>query len=241
MNATATPATAPIGRIRTLLTGHVQPYTRAGSRSAIDKQPRGGPVDLGPLGLQGDEQGSPSVHGGPDKAVHCYAWQHYAPWRQALAGHALALERLDCPGAFGENFSLDGLDEQCVCIADQWRVGGAVLEVTQGRQPCWKLDDRFGVPGMALRVQDSLRAGWYLRVLEPGPVQAGNRVHLLARPHPHWSIARLLRAIATRDCTPATLQAILALPLPPSWRTLFTHRLETGCVEDWAPRLVGRH
>ena len=114
------------------------------------------------------------------------------------------------------------------------------LEVSQGRQPCWKLNDRFGLPDMALRVQTSLRAGWYLRVLQVGQVQAGDTVWLLARPHPEWPIDRLLRVIAERDCAPETLREILTLPLPPSWHRLFTRRLESASVEDWSSRLVGK-
>ena len=128
-----------------------------------------------------------------------------------------------------------------MCIADQWRIGSAVFEVSQGRQPCWKLNDRFQVPGMALRVQRSLRAGWYLRVLQPGTVQAGDTVWLLARPQPAWPIARLLEVIDRRDCTPATLREILALPLPPSWQRLFQRRLDSGRSEAWDARLQGQH
>ena len=237
MNATTPQA---LGQLRALLTGRALPYTRPGSRSAIAKEPRSGPVDVGTLGLEGDEQGDPRVHGGPDKAVHCYAFGQYAPWRQELAGNATAQALLAQPGAFGENFSLDGLDETQVCLGDQWQVGSARFEVSQGRQPCWKLNDRFGVPDMALRVQTSLRAGWYLRVLQAGQAQAGDTIWLLARPHPAWPVARLLRAIAERDCAPGTLREILTLPLPSSWHKLFTRRLETASVEDWSSRLVGK-
>lgn len=229
----------PMGRLRAVLTGRALPYTRPGSRSGIDKQVHGGAVAAGPLGLEGDEQGDLRVHGGPDKAVHCYAWEQYAPWRQELAGNAQAQALLARPGAFGENFSLEGMTEAQVCIADQWQIGSARFEVSQGRQPCWKLNDRFAVPDMALRVQTSLRAGWYLRVLQPGQVQAGDQVWLQARPCPGWPIARLLQVIAERDCTPDTLREILALPLPPSWHRLFSRRLENASAEDWSARLVG--
>ena len=237
MNSTPPQAVA---KLRALLTGRARPYTRPGSVSAIAKQPRSGPVAVGLLGLAGDEQGDPRVHGGPDKAVHCYAFSQYAPWRQELAGNATAQALLAQPGAFGENFSLDGINESQVCLADQWQVGSARFEVSQGRQPCWKLNDRFGLPDMALRVQTSLRAGWYLRVLQVGQVQAGDTVWLLARPHPEWPIDRLLRVIAERDCAPETLREILTLPLPPSWHRLFTRRLESASVEDWSSRLVGK-
>ena len=235
-------STAPqaVATLRARLTGAALPYTRPGSRSGIAKQPRSGPVAVSTLGLEGDEQGDPRVHGGPDKAVHCYTFSHYPYWRRELAGNATAQALLAQPGAFGENFSIDGLDEASICIGDQWQVGSARFEISQGRQPCWKLNDRFAVPDMALRVQTSLRAGWYLRVLQAGQVQAGDTVWLLARPHPDWSIARLLRTIAERDCAPETLRQILQLPLPPSWHKLFARRLENASVEDWSSRLVGK-
>lgn len=233
------PDARPIGSVRAVLTGRARPYTRPGSMSAIDKQPCSGPVTVGALGLEGDEQGDLRVHGGPYKAVHVYAWGQYAPWRTELAGNATAQDLLARPGAFGENFSTDGLDEASVCLGDQWQVGSVRLEVSQGRQPCWKLSDRFGVPDMALRVQSSLRTGWYLRVLEPGRVQAGDTVWLLVRPHPGWPLVRILRAIAEGDCTPPLMRQLLALPLPPNWERLFQRRLDSGQVEDWGPRLEG--
>lgn len=228
-----------VGRLRAVLVGLAQPYTRADSRSAIDKRPVDGPVVVGPLGLAGDEQGDPRVHGGPDKAVHCYPWSHYDPWLRELTG-PVAGALLQAPGAFGENFSLEaGLDEHDVCIADHWAIGEALFEVSQGRQPCWKLNDRFDVPGMARRVQHSGRTGWYLRVLEPGRVSAGDSVRLVARPHVEWPLARLLRVIAERDRDPRTLAAVLALPLPPSWHKLFKARLDSGEVECWQRRMEG--
>jgi len=228
-----------LGTLRAVLTGRARPYTRPGTLSGIDKHPRSGPVAVGPLGLDGDEQGDPRVHGGPDKAVHCYPWAHYAAWRVDLAGEAQTRERLAREGAFGENWSLDGPDETQVCLGDQWRVGSVRLEVSQGRQPCWKLNDRFGVPGMALRVQSSLRTGWYLRVLQPGQVQAGDTVWLTARSHPDWPLVRIMQTIASGDCTQELMRQLLSLPLPPNWQRLFQRRLDSGQVEDWGARLDG--
>ena len=227
----------PIGEVHAVLTGPARPYTRPGSRSAIDKAPHTGPVGVATLGLAGDEQGDLRVHGGPDKAVHAYAWAHYARWQASLPAAALPL--LQRPGAFGENLSLDGLDEHGACIGDRWQIGSAQFTVSQGRQPCWKLNDRFGVPDMARRVQDSGHAGWYLRVAQTGRVQAGDEVCLLDRPHAAWPLSRLMRVIADRDCAPAVLDEVLSLPLPPSWRRLFSRRREQGQAEDWAPRLEG--
>lgn len=233
------PATVPpIGHLQAVLTGRVRPFGPRGQASAIAKQEHDGPLQVGALGLDGDEQGDPKVHGGPDKAVHCYPWAHYPGWRQELGLAAAAL--LAQPGAFGENFCIaPGLDEQQVCIGDRWQIGSAVFELSQGRQPCWKLNERFGQRDMALRVQQSLRAGWYLRVLSPGQVQAGSAIYLLDRPHPSWTVARLLQLIAERECEPDTLGQVLELPLPASWRKLFTRRLESGQVESWQRRMAG--
>jgi MOSC domain-containing protein YiiM len=226
-----------IGQLQAVLTGLALPYTRKGSLSAIQKLPQEGPVAAGPSGLAGDEQGDLRVHGGADKAVHCYAWSHYAYWREVLPPQTHAL--LAQPGAFGENFSMEGLAEDQVCLGDVWQVGSAKFEVSQGRQPCWKLNDRFAVPDMARQVQDGGRAGWYLRTAQPGVVRAGDTVWLLARPYPDWSVARLLQLITDRNCDPKLLIEVLSLPLTPSWQRLFSRRLENEQPEDWGPRMQG--
>ncbi len=229
-----------IGRLDTVLVGKARPYTRPGSLSAIDKQPVSGPVRVDTPGLDGDEQGDRRVHGGPDKAVHCYPSAHYPDWLRELASAPAAALLRRGPGAFGENFSVSTeLDEAGVCLADQWAIGDARFEVSQARQPCWKLNDRFGVPDMARRVQTSLRPGWYLRVLQAGRVQAGDPILRVARPYPDWPLARLLQIIDARECTPDVLRAVLELPLPASWQKLFRGRLARGVAEDWGPRLNG--
>lgn len=217
--------------VRAVLCGSVRPLGR--TVSGIDKQPMHGPQRVESLGLVGDSQADLRVHGGVDKAVHCYSWSHYRHWRRRLPGHPL----LDAPGAFGENLCVDGLDEAEVCLADRWRVGGVLFEVSQGRQPCFKLNLRFGVPDMAAQVQETLRAGWYLRVIEPGELCAGDRIECVERRYPEWTIARILTAIKDRDTRPSVLEPLLELPLPPSWRRLFERRLETSQVEDWSKRM----
>ena len=114
---TARSAAPVIGQVRAVLTGRAVPYTRPGTFSAIDKQSVSGPVAVGAESLAGDEQGDRRVHGGPDKAVHVYPWAHYAIWRSELGDRPL----LAAPGAFGENLSVDGLDEQSVCLATNGR------------------------------------------------------------------------------------------------------------------------
>ncbi|RQO60491.1 MOSC domain-containing protein [Paucibacter sp. KBW04] len=222
-----------LGHVRSVLIGRAVPSSRPGVLSAIAKQPVEGRIAVHPLGLLGDEQGDLRVHGGPDKAVHCYSWSHYQAWREALPDCAL----LQAPGAFGENLSVDGVDEESICLGDQLRIGTARFSLSQGRQPCWKLNDRFGQKDMAKQVQTSLRAGWYLRVERPGEIGAGDAIELLARPYPQASVARLLRAIRDREQDPAQLRELLALPLTESWRRLFAGRLDSGQIEAWAPRM----
>jgi MOSC domain-containing protein YiiM len=221
--------------IEAVLTGRAVDYTRPGSRSAIAKRPVDGRLAIGPEGLEGDEQGDRRVHGGPDKAIHHYPRDHYATWREEVGAHPL----LQTPGAFGENISTRGITEADLCLGDRLRLGTALVEVSQGRQPCWKLSDRFGVADMARRVQDSGRSGWYYRVLEPGTVQAGDTLALLARPHPQWPLPRLAELLYRRSLDLMELQAALALPLVPSWRKLFERRLEQGGIESWESRLGG--
>jgi len=224
-----------LGRVITVLTGRARPYTRPGSRSAIAKQPVAGPVRVHGEGLAGDEQGDRRVHGGPDKAVHLYATEHYPLWRVELGARPV----LGAPGAFGENLGTQGVTEADICLGDQLRIGDTLLEVSQARQPCWKLNDRFGVPDMARRVQQTLRTGWYCRVLEPGSLQANDAIALIARPHPDWPLRRLMELLYYRPLERELLMQVRELPLVSSWRRLIENRLVRGEVEDWAARIEG--
>lgn len=222
------------GCVLAVCTGPAVAYAR-GARSAIDKRARTGRIACGALGVDGDEQGDLRVHGGPDKAVHHYPSEHYAAWRAEIGAHPL----LDAPAAFGENLHTRGLTEADVCLGDRYRVGEALLEVSQARQPCWKLNERFGRPDMAAQVQRTGRTGWYSRVLEAGAVWAGAELVLQARPHPEWPLARLLDLLYRPSLDAAELRAALALPLPPNWERLLRRRLESGAVESWDARLAG--
>ena len=221
--------------IGAVLTGRVAPLGDGSATSAIAKTPVEGPVAVGPLGLAGDAQADRRFHGGPDKAVHHYALDHAAAWRGELPGLP---DRLERPGAFGENVSTRGLTERDVCVGDLWRAGSALLQVSQARQPCFKLNLRFGVPDMARRVQASGRTGWYYRVIEPGTVAAGDALELVERPHPDWPLSRLLHHLYVDRLEAAALREIAGLaPLAESWRSLAARRLASGAVEDWRRRL----
>ena len=229
---------API-RIDTILTGRAVDYTRPGSRSAINKRPVADAVQVDSNGIVGDEQGDLRVHGGPDKAIHHYPFDHYATWQADIGAGIGAQTVLAQPGAFGENLSTTGVTEDDICIGDRLRVGSVVLEVSQLRQPCWKLNDRFDTRDMARRVQHTGRTGWYYRVLEGGTLRPGDMLEWTERPWPQWPLTRVLDVLYRNTLDRAALEAMLALPLTPSWRKLVEGRLARGEVESWAKRIDG--
>lgn len=223
-------------RLSGLLVGALRPLGDKATPSGIDKHCVDVSLRLGREGFEGDAQGDRRYHGGPEKAVHHYALGHYASWRREIG----ALPIFDRPGAFGENLSTAGLDETNVAIGDVFRLGGALIEVSQGRQPCWKLNVRFGVPDMALRVQKSGRTGWYYRVKEEGMVSPGDSLVLIDRRSPDWTLERLWRVLYINPLDRDELAGMSALPhLPESWRRLAERRLASRAVEDWGRRLSG--
>lgn len=192
-----------------------------------------GPVWLGPTNLAGDRQADLVHHGGPDKAVCVYSTAHYPYWRENL-GRPLEF------GSFGENFSIHGLGEADVCIGDVWAIGDAVVQVSQPRQPCWKLARRWGVKDLALRVQQTGRTGWYFRVLREGAVAAGNRLTLVGRPEPAWTVARANELMHHQKTDYTRAAELAAVPtLSSSWRTTLQTRAEQHTPSDPSPRLNG--
>lgn len=138
--------------------------------TGIFREPVEGRVALGRLTLAGDRQVDFRHHGGPDKAVCAYPCEHYAVWREELGRDDLSY------GHFGENFTVSGLPEDETCIGDRFRVGTAVVEVTQPREPCFKLGIRMGDPRFPEVFRVSERVGYYLRVIEEGDVAAGDAI-----------------------------------------------------------------
>jgi MOSC domain-containing protein YiiM len=181
--------------------------------SAIIKERVEGPAFLSKTKLAGDEQGNPVSHGGVDKAVLGYAAGHYPLWLEELG--------IEMPhGAFGENMTFDGLDEDTVCIGDIYQVGEAVVQVSSPRSPCWKIARRWGIKTLTATVDKTGRTGWYHRVLTEGNIQAGDAVALLERPHPDWTVMRATRVMQNRRREMAAATELAKLDtLADAWKT----------------------
>lgn len=156
-----------------------QPWT-----TATFKDPVFGKVALASDGLAGDGHADLENHGGVDKAVLVYSGEHREQWRQETFPEGLPA------GAFGENFTVQGLTEADVCLGDIFEVGTARVQVSQPRQPCWKQARRYGIKDLVAQIVRTGRTGWYLRVLREGVVEAGDVMTLLERPHHEWTIER---------------------------------------------------
>lgn len=186
--------------------------------SAMAKTAVDGPVPIGWLGLEGDAVADPTVHGGHDKALHLYPQEHYQAWRTPLGQHPL----LDGPGAFGENVATRGATEAMLCIGDRFTLGSALVEISHGRQPCSKLNARFGHGDVMKCAVRTGRVGLYLRVIREGEAQAGDVMTLVERPHPAWTVARtfdLLIAGGHRRDPAAVAELARMKVLAEAWRS----------------------
>lgn len=138
--------------------------------TGIYKQPVAGPVQATTLGIAGDVQVDRENHGGPDKAIYAYTVENYGYWETELGEGGFPY------GQFGENFTVSGMPDEIVHVGDQFRIGQILVQVTQPRVPCYKLGIKMGDPGFVARFAHSGRVGFYLRVLEPGEVRAGEPI-----------------------------------------------------------------
>lgn len=188
-------------------------------RTAVFKAPVEA-ADAGPLGLTGDEQADLSVHGGPDKAVYGYSAGHYPWWRERLPG-------VDLPyGAFGENLTLAGFDEEDACLGDEYRAGAARLLAIQPRLPCFKLGLRFDDPGMVKRFAESMRLGVYFRVVEPGRIRRGDAFEKTAEHETRFRVLDLARLYFDPGLTREKARPALEHPaLSGNWRAMLEKRL----------------
>jgi MOSC domain-containing protein YiiM len=188
--------------------------------TGILKEPVEGRVALQTLNLEGDRQADLAAHGGPDKAVYAYPIEHYEYWWAELGNGDLPW------GAFGENFTVNGLDEETVHIGDRFRIGSAEVTVTQPRLPCYKLGIKFGRDDMVKKFLASGRTGFYFAVAREGEVAAGDPITLLQRDPAAVTVASITHLYTTGKQERDGLRRAVALAaLPENWRRYFQERL----------------
>ena len=207
--------------VEAVCTGTARPFNGA-ELSAITKRPREGAVQVLTDGLAPDEQADRRVHGGAEMALHLYPLDHHAWWRERIGDHPALAE----PGGFGSNLAVCGLTEDMVHIGDRFRLGSAVIEVSQPRQPCWKIEHRFAAKGMVAAIIETGRCGWYFRVIEWGEVAAGDSLERIAIGATDWSVARAFAAMVAGKGTHSEYSQLAALaPLSPKLRERAAARL----------------
>ena len=185
------------------------------TQTGIYKSPVSGPVRVGTLNLEGDEQADLTVHGGVNKAVYAYPSEHYAFWRQQYP--ALELKW----GAFGENLTTEGLLEMEAGIGDIVQIGTAQLVVVQPRLPCYKLAGKFGDKNILQTFTKSGRSGIYFAVVEEGHLQSGDSIIWKSHGTTRFTIADAMRLYNGQELPPQMLDRALELKaLPDSWRRM---------------------
>ena len=235
MSPTGTDA-APVGRIVGLYTGKTQERWEGRPPSAILKEPVHDPIEVDTLGFAGDEHADPSAHGGVEKAVHHYASEHMAFWRDQFPEDAARF----APGCFGENVSTTGLTEENLCLGDVLTLGTAKVQICQGRQPCWKLNAHMDNNQLAAQFQKSGKTGWYYRVIEKGMVRIGDEMTLVSRAHAEWPLTRVIRARFDARLDPDLAVELSGLPaMAGRWRDAFRKKTDRNFVEDTRARLHG--
>lgn len=203
-----------MNRIAGLFTGGISILEPEGQTTGIFKHAATTPLQLTRTGFAGDVQADRRVHGGPEKAVHHYAAENYARLAADFPQAAAAL----VPGSLGENLSTTGWDEENVCIGDIFRLGLALVQVSQPRSPCWKINHKFSQPEMLRFIAAHGVTGWYYRVLREGKVAPDDTFELQERPAPGITLARLWHASVAHRPATAELATLLAAPgLAPNW------------------------
>jgi MOSC domain-containing protein YiiM len=189
-------------------------------RTSIWKYPVRGRIHVSTLNLDGDQQSDLSVHGGVDKAVYLYPSEHYSYWRTQLPAVELPW------GAFGENFTSEGILEDQIRIGDRIRVGSADFMVTQPRMPCFKLGIRFNRRDMVKRFLESKRTGFYLAVIREGEVEDGDPIEFIEKQEIGVTITDIVNLYTVDSRNQELLRRATELSaLPQSWKDYFRKRL----------------
>ncbi|MBT2293364.1 MOSC domain-containing protein [Paenibacillus albidus] len=208
------------------------PYLKKEIMTGIHKAPVHGPLYLSRIQLDGDGQADLVHHGGVDKAVCVYPYEHYPYWEREM-GRELSF------GAFGENLTITGFTEEEVCIGDIFSIGGATVQISQPRQPCFKLSVKYGLPELPLRVQETGYTGYYFRVLEEGQVDPQDELILRERHSAGRTVAYANRIMHQDKDNRSGIEALLAVDaLSASWQATLRKRLG-GDETSMAARLNG--
>ncbi len=182
-----------------------------------------GPVRVKKLGLENDHQADLTVHGGIDKAVYAYSLDAYSWWKTHRPQDIYA------NGAFGENLSIDEIQEHEIFIGDTFNVGTAILQVSEPRFPCFKLGLKYNDASIIKRFMQSRRPGVYFRVLQEGSIQAGDELRLTHQEKVLVSILELFEMKA--DVSHERLQEMIQVTaLPERWRKKFLARLSVSSI-----------
>ena len=194
--------------------------------TSIFKEPVMGKVAVRRLNLDGDRQADLSVHGGPEKAIYVYPAEYYQSWRAELP-------EIDLPwGMFGENLTIQGVQDNIVNIGDEFRIGSAHVVVTQPRMPCYKLGIKFQRDDILKRFLVSDRSGFYLAVLEEGEIEAGDSITLLKRDEHNVTVTDIVHLYTNdKNNLDALQRAILVPALPQGWRDYFGERIDQLLVK----------
>ncbi|KAJ8117935.1 hypothetical protein OPT61_g983 [Boeremia exigua] len=203
--------------------------------TAIFKSPNVGPVEISEGGIVSDEHAY-GPHNSPDKALLHYCTSHYEAWAKEIP----ASEAHFRPGAFGENIFNAEVSEKNICIGDRIAIGDVIVEASEPRAPCYKLNHRFEVVDMAKRTQTLLRTGWLYRIIRPGTITAGDMIRLLERPHPDWTVARIMYYLFIETNNKETMEQIVKIPqLGEDIKSKFRARLAKGVTENQNDRMYG--
>jgi MOSC domain-containing protein YiiM len=184
--------------------------------TGIYKEPFEGRVMLRPLNLDGDQQADLKAHGGKYKAAYVYSFEHYAFWERELGRDDFEF------GEFGENFTVEGMTEDVVHIGDQFRIGEALVEVTQPRVPCFKLGHKMGSQKFVKQFLHSLRSGFYLRVIEEREVGARDTIQRVTIGPQKMTVREVNHALYFDPENIEQAQRALQIPaLSPGWKRSF--------------------
>jgi len=202
--------------------------------SGISKSPTTGKVYLDTLGFDGDGVADNKNHGGPDKAVCAYCLDHLPLWEKELGKELY-------PGSFGENLSITSLPETDIHIGDQFKIGDAIIECSQPRQPCHKLNKRFNTSDMVHRIQNSGFTGYYFRVIQPGWIQSEMNMVLIKQGSGKVSIDSANRLMHHDKLNYGKMEQIIEKTLlSERWKKTFKIRLQKKIPENTKPRLLGK-